>query len=99
MDQWVHLTATVDTTAGTAACYVNGKVARAHRFPPGENLIAPGSARIANWVPHDADRFSRKRALRCRIDELAIWSRTLTVDEITEHYRAGRPESVPLALE
>lgn len=92
--QWTHVATTIDTLAGTATSYVDGKVAFFRRFPPGKNLIAPGSARIANWYCDVDNSSNPNRALRGRIDEFAIWGRTLSVDELIEHYEAGRPSGL-----
>ncbi len=54
-----------------------------------EMKATPGSCRLGNWLPAEGNA-KRNRALRGRIDELAIWDRALMESELKEWALAGR---------
>ncbi|MCE9603497.1 MAG: FecR domain-containing protein [Planctomycetia bacterium] len=88
--KWAHVAMAISVDARTQRIYVNGKLARDRPFL-GNDVIRPGSCRLGNWLPGEnwADSV---RALRGRVDEVAIWSRALSEDELKHLVEAGRPE-------
>jgi hypothetical protein len=89
MGTWVHVASVISTRTRSQQIYVNGKLARERHWRM-EEVIKPGSCRLGSWVP-DAKTAIPNRAFRGRIDELAIWNRTLTQTEIAQLVDAGRP--------
>ena len=71
---------------------MNGHVAQEGVIKKG-TPIRPGTARIGNWLP-SANYKATCRALRGRIDELAVWSRALNETEIRSHVNEGRPSII-----
>ena len=55
-----------------------------------DGTMRPGACRIGNWLPAPGWGHSN-RSLRGRIDELAIWNRALTEEEVHKRVEAGRP--------
>jgi hypothetical protein len=88
--KWAHVAMVISSAAHTQRIYVNGKLSRERRFD-GRGVIAPGRCRLGNWLP-DTPLLEPNRALRGRVDELAIWKRALTEDEINRLVEASRPE-------
>jgi len=86
---WAHVASVISTSTRSQQIYVNGILVRERTWQP-EEMIRPGSCRMGNWLPESKDRFAN-RAFRGRIDELAIWNRALTQQEITQMVDAGRP--------
>jgi ferric-dicitrate binding protein FerR (iron transport regulator) len=86
---WAHVASVISTRTRSQQIYVNGILARERTWKRDE-AIKPGSCRLGNWMS-DARTTIPTRALRGRIDELAIWNRTLTQAEIGQLVEAGRP--------
>ena len=86
---WAHVASVISTPTRSQKIYVNGNMVRERKWQQDE-MIRPGSCRIGNWLPETKDRIAN-RAFRGRIDELAIWNRALTQQEITQMVDAGRP--------
>jgi hypothetical protein len=86
---WAHVASVISTSTRSQQIYVNGILVRERKWQP-EEMIRPGSCRIGNWLSETKDRLAN-RAFRGRIDELAIWNRALTQQEITQMVDAGRP--------
>ncbi len=86
---WAHVASVISTSTHSQQIYVNGILVR-ERTWRNDEIIRPGSCRIGNWLPESKDRLAN-RAFRGRIDELAIWNRVLTQQEITQMVDAGRP--------
>lgn len=93
--QWVHLAAAVRRSDGHTWEWINGRLVNRRIFPAGIP-IGPGRCRIGSWNPLGSPQpFDRpNRALRGRIDELTIWRRVLTDQEIAEHVDRGRPSAL-----
>lgn len=87
--RWAHVSLTVSRPELIQRCYVNGKLSRERRMLD-DGTMRPGACRIGNWLPAPGWDHSI-RALRGRIDELAIWSRALTEEELHKLVDAGRP--------
>lgn len=86
---WSHVASVMSTSTRTQQIHVNGILVRERTWTP-RQAIRPGSCRIGNWLPEGKDRIAT-RAFRGRMDELAIWNRALTLQEITQMVDAGRP--------
>ncbi len=86
---WAHVASVISTPTRSQQIYVNGILVRERTWRQDE-MIRPGSCRIGNWLSETKDRLAN-RAFRGRIDELAIWNRVLTQQEITQMVDAGRP--------
>jgi ferric-dicitrate binding protein FerR (iron transport regulator) len=87
--KWTHVTSVMSTQNHSQQIYVNGVLARERQWRKDE-ILRPGSCRLGNWLP-DAKACVANRAFRGRIDELAIWSRALSVQEIKNFVEVGRP--------
>ncbi|GDY22890.1 hypothetical protein LBMAG56_42370 [Verrucomicrobiota bacterium] len=90
LGEWVHVASVLATGTRTQQIYVNGVLARERTWMQDE-ILRPGSCRIGNWLP-PADADPERRALRGRVDELAIWKRALPAKEIQQLVEAGRPD-------
>jgi len=86
---WAHVVSVISIPTRSQQIYVNGKLVRERKWQK-DDVIRPGSCRIGNWLSESKDRLVN-RAFRGRIDELAIWNRVLTQQEITQMVDAGRP--------
>jgi hypothetical protein len=86
---WAHVASVMSAKTRSQQIYVNGILVRERTWRQDE-MIRPGSCRIGNWLSDTKGRLAA-RAFRGRIDELAIWNRVLTQQEITQMVDAGRP--------
>ncbi|MBK1832633.1 LamG-like jellyroll fold domain-containing protein [Roseibacillus ishigakijimensis] len=87
--RWQHLVAVVSKTDRRTRFYVDGYLAQENELPA-ETLVAPGTMWLGDWRQEAADRFIQ-RNFRGIIDELAIWDRALSEEEIREITRTGSP--------
>ncbi|SMP73369.1 FecR family protein [Neorhodopirellula lusitana] len=85
---WVHLATSISLTQRNAIVYVNGKVVHETSLRR-DGLIRPGVCRIGNWLP--TGTLWKTRAFNGRIDEVAIWKRALSDQEIAAEITRGRP--------
>jgi len=88
--KWAHVAMVISTPQHSQRIYVDGKLSRDRPFV-GDNDIRPGACRLGNWLPNNS-LLEPNRALRGRIDELAIWKRALTEGELQRLVEASRPE-------
>jgi hypothetical protein len=93
LNQWVHLVAVADLDRLSTQVFVNGEPAEELRFAAFPGMLTPGDCRIGDWLRHPEPTSIPRRGIRGRIDEFAIWSRTLARDEIRKLFVAGRPTS------
>ncbi|MEQ1830209.1 MAG: LamG-like jellyroll fold domain-containing protein, partial [Pirellula sp.] len=70
--------------------FANGQLVREGAMH-GEGAISPSSCRLGNWLPAIGHHEKRVRAFRGKIDELAIWNRSLNESEIHALVESGRP--------
>ncbi len=89
LGEWVHVASVLDAQTRSQQIYVNGNLAR-ERTWEGEERLRPGRCRLGNWLAADNGTPAR-RSLRGRVDELAIWDRVLSQDEVRQLVEAGRP--------
>ncbi len=86
---WTHVASVLSMRTRSHRVYVNGVLAL-ERHWQSEQVLRPGSCRLGNWLSV-ANVGPEHRALRGRVDELAIWSAVLSVDEIKHLVDVGRP--------
>ena len=85
---WVHFATSISLPRQVARVYANGKLVVER--PVRENgRLRPGACRIGNWLA--VGEFAPVRSLNGRIDELAIWKRALSGEEISAEATRGRP--------
>jgi ferric-dicitrate binding protein FerR (iron transport regulator) len=89
LGSWVHVASVISARTRTQHIYVNGARAR-ERHWQSDVPLKPGSCRVGNWLPDPKDKFPT-RALRGQIDELAVWGRALSAEEVGRLVEAGRP--------
>jgi hypothetical protein len=86
--QWVHLASTISTKTKYGKTFLNGRLVS--QISLTDNVILrPGKCRLGNWLkssPH-----LESRALHSRIDELMIWNRRLSQEEIQAMADQGKP--------
>tara|TARA_R110002096_G_scaffold147220_12_gene306951 strand:- start:1922 stop:3445 length:1524 start_codon:yes stop_codon:yes gene_type:complete len=88
--QWVHVAGTISRISGKSKVFLNGELAGANQLSPDSN-IAPGLARIGNWLWDEEWPYVPIRAFRGRMDEFAIWNRELDIDEVKDLVARGKP--------
>lgn len=86
---WVHIASVISARTRSQQIYVNGTVVRERRWQS-DVTLKPGSCRVGNWLPHPNDT-NQIRALRGQIDELAVWGRALSAEDVGRLVEAGRP--------
>jgi ferric-dicitrate binding protein FerR (iron transport regulator) len=89
LGQWTHIASVLSRETRSHRVYVNG-VLTLERNWRSDQVLRPGSCRLGNWLAVEGDRVAN-RALRGRVDELAIWNRVLSVDKINNLVEVGRP--------
>lgn len=87
--RWVHVAGTVSIKNQERRVYVNGRLAGYDKSEMGP--LTPGLSRIGQWLSANG---ARKRNLKGRIDELAIWRRALTQPEIQRLTELGKPDAM-----
>lgn len=94
LGRWVHLVVVYDLKAGRINTYVDGKSRHKYRIAQ-PTPIRIGPAEIGNWNRkglHERDRQAYQlRSLNGRLDEIAVFKRALTAEEVHEMYEAGCP--------
>lgn len=89
LGRWTHIASVLSRETRSHRMYVNG-VLTLERNWRSDQVLRPGSCRLGNWLAVEGDRVTN-RALRGRVDELAIWNRVLSADEIKSLVEVGRP--------
>jgi len=90
LGRWQHIVAVVSRTDETVRTYVNGDLVWEQECRL-KNSVAPGECSLGNWIRVPRKYQPTRRAFKGRMDEVAIWNRSLTQQEIKAHYEAGRP--------
>ncbi len=90
LGHWTHFASVLSTRTRSHQVYVNGVLALDRRWPV-DQVLRPGTCRLGNWLPVP-NLGPEHRALRGRIDELAIWNRVLPLEELKKLVEAGRPD-------
>ena len=68
---------------------MNGKLSATSHLQAGAK-ITPGACRLGDWKPHK-DWANPIRSLRGRMDEVILWQRALSKDELQQMIDAGTP--------
>jgi len=87
--EWAHVAMVLSTRERSQKIYVNGRLSRIRPLLA-EGIIRPGKVRLGNWLPA-TEGIESVRALRGRIDELALWNRVLSEVDVQRLVEAGRP--------
>jgi hypothetical protein len=90
-DNWCMIAGVIDTPDLTTV-YLNGKfleTLKSAQIP----AVQIGSAMIGNWNKETSNDKDFIRNLSGRIDELMVFQKALTAEEIKQIYEAGKPES------
>jgi hypothetical protein len=87
LGRWTHVASVLSAEARTHRIYVNGALARERRWEE-RQIVRPGPCRLGDWLPKHP---GESRGLRGRVDELALWNRALSEDEVQRLVEAGRP--------
>ena len=80
----------ISRTDDTFRTYVNGELVWEQQSRL-TSPVLPGVCSLGNWIRVPEQYQPARRALKGRMDEVAIWNRSLTKQEIKAHYEAGRP--------
>ncbi|MEK9773880.1 MAG: LamG-like jellyroll fold domain-containing protein [Opitutae bacterium] len=91
LNRWIFVSAQIQTNeAGTTSlCRANGLKTSLMKGPI--TKIEPGKVKMGNWYDDNLNKF--ERYLCGKIDELMIWDRCLSAEEIKNLYEAGKPEA------
>ena len=92
--KWVHVVSVFSFHLGRHVIYVNGDLVFDSEILSPSGSISPGVCRIGNWLPDGAYLNSEKRARRGWIDEVAIWNRALSREEVIQFMERGRPSQL-----
>ena len=86
-NRWRHLAVAADPVHRQIACYLDGKQVLATEFSE-RFAVAFNDATIGSWK---TDVGTIERGLCGRMDDLVIFSRAMTTQEIRDMYEAGKP--------
>ncbi|NOX98736.1 MAG: hypothetical protein GXP30_03225 [Verrucomicrobia bacterium] len=89
LQHWTHLAIVGDPASGKVNTYINGKLSATTHLEAGAN-ITPGSCRLGDWKPHP-EWENPIRSLRGRMDEVILWKRALSENELLRMIEAGNP--------
>jgi hypothetical protein len=90
LGKWQHVVGVISITEKKHRTYVNGEL-MGEQDCPSDLRVTPGECRLGNWLAIPNWHHVPNRAFKGRMDEVAIWKRSLTAQEIKAHYEAGRP--------
>jgi len=86
--EWHHVVAVYDGAAKTMRAYVDaGLKANPKRYPWAKDI--PGRGIVSSASPLTIHSCSRSQGMRSALDEIAIWDRPLSEDEIKVLYNNG----------
>ncbi|MFN4257862.1 MAG: LamG-like jellyroll fold domain-containing protein [Gemmataceae bacterium] len=97
--RWLHLALVCDGKTGTVSHWLNGEMVQTLplRTPP---VFRFGTAELGNWKPIHPKTGFPIRNFNGRMDELLLYGRALSADEIRYHYQIGKPDApLPMANE
>ena len=92
--QWMHIAAVYDPVKRRVAQYVNGEQVSSHEITEKFHIgkLSIGAAEIGNWgQPFRETPAFAVRNLNGAIDEMAIFGKALSSDEIQDLYEQGKP--------
>lgn len=91
--KWCHVALVISKPERTMAVYINGKPSTVSLMKE-DGPITPGMCRLGNWLRDPEWPHAPVRGLRGRIDELAIWDRALSLEEISQLVKDGQPTAL-----
>lgn len=89
--KWVHVASVTSLPERRSVFYVNGQPVHEAELKGNRVPIRPGHCRLGSW---SAERFASRessRALGGLIDELSVWDRALSANELVALAESGRP--------
>lgn len=92
--EWYHLVFAVNATSCVA--YVNASAKTAETWSSGTPRLCGDVANLGLFA-YTGDNADTLNNLACSMDEVAIWSRTLTSDEVTTLYNGGSGLQYPFS--
>lgn len=84
-DAWHHVVATVDKEAGLVSLYVNGSLVGTNSFSPGGETLDWGSEKWRLGISNPSGSSSERPAHGVQ-DDVVLYNRVMTPEEIAEHY-------------
>jgi len=90
LGRWTHVAAVADLDGLATKTYIDGELAEKVKLSSFPGAFKPGTCRIGDWFPDKDPSSIPRRGFRGRIDELAVWRRAISRDEIREMVLAGR---------
>jgi hypothetical protein len=94
--RWTHVAAVADLDGLGTKTYINGELAEKVKLSSFPGALKPGSCRIGDWFREKDPSSIPRRGFRGRIDELAMWRRAVSHEEIREMVAAGRSSLVTI---
>jgi hypothetical protein len=93
--KWVHVVSVLSLPQRRHVIYVNGLPVLESGLAKNDLLLQPGHCRLGNWF-NLADGWNdlSSRAFCGLIDELSIWNRALSADEVAALTESGRPSLI-----
>ena len=88
--RWTHVAAVADLDGLGTKTYINGELAEKVKLSSFPGALKPGSCRIGDWFRDKDPSSIPRRGFRGRIDEIAVWRRAVSEEEIREMVVAGR---------
>ena len=88
--RWHHMVSVISRTDNFIRTYVDGELVW-EQHSQLRSPIVPGACSLGNWIGIPDKYQPTRRTFKGRMDEVAIWNRALTQEEIKAHYEAGRP--------
>jgi hypothetical protein len=88
--KWQYVVGVVSIAEKKHRTYVNGELMGEQQCLA-ETRVTPGECRLGNWLAIPNWHHAPDRAFKGRMDEVAMWKRSLTAQEVKAHYEAGRP--------
>jgi hypothetical protein len=89
--KWVHVVSVISLTQRRHVIYVNGQPVMESELAGSDVSIRPGHCRLGNWLGEGHAGKSASRGLCGLVDELSIWNRVLSIDEVAALTESGRP--------
>lgn len=89
-NRWAHVAVTFDST--NLKLYVDGNLVATHVLP------IPGPMAEVGGLVIGGHRLGTGRNYDGKLDEIAIWSRALSAEEITTLFHGGAPEALPTLI-
>jgi|UniRef100_UPI00378505C1 hypothetical protein len=91
MGKWVQVVSVLSLPQRRHVIYVNGLPVLKSELEKGDLLLKPGHCRLGNWLGDAHFRDGSSRALCGLVDELTIWNRALSAEEVAALLESGRP--------